>query len=358
MKRYKDIFNQIWDYQNLKTAHLNARRGKGWYREVKAVNENPELFLNALQEMIKTKTYRTSAYEKFTKTEGKKERVIFKLPYYPDRICQWAILQVIEKFLIKTLTADTYSAIPGRGIHLALAKLRKTLRKHPGETTYCLKIDVKKYYPSIDRTILKEKFARMFKDKDFLWLIGEIIDSSPEPTGIPIGNYVSQYCGNLYLSDFDHWVKETAGVKFYFRYMDDMLFLSDNKDYLRGLLERARAFLSNRLKLTVKDNWQIFPVATRGIDFVGYRVFPGFSLLRKSICRKFKNRVCSIHQRIDSGEAMTQNDWLSIQSYGGWLGHCDSHRLTKKYVKPLEPFMNEFYEVNIKSKGGKAHGIC
>jgi len=358
MKRHKNIFNKIWDYQNLQTAHKNARRGKGWYREVKEIDANPEQFLTALQGMIRDKTYRTSAYERFTKIEGKKEREIFKLPYYPDRICQWAILQVIEPHLIKTFTADTYSAIPGRGIHQALYKLRRVFRNYPEDTRYCLKIDVKKYYPNIDRAIMKEKFAKMFKDKDFLWLIGEIIDSSPEPNGIPIGNYVSQYCGNLYLSEFDHWVKETAKVRFYFRYMDDMLFMGRDKEYLRDLLGRVQSFLSERLNLKVKENWQIFPVSKRGVDFVGYRVFPGFSLLRKSICKKFKNRVCSIRQRIDSGESMTQNDWLSVQSYGGWLGHCDSHRLTEKYVKPLEPFMNEFYEVNIKSKGGKAHGIC
>lgn len=119
-----------------------------------------------------------------------------------------------------------------------------------------------------------------------------------------------------------------------------------------------REVLSDHLKLTVKDNWQIFPTSSRGIDFVGYRVFPSFSLLRKSICRKFKSKIHSIHRRIDSGGSMTQNDWLSVQSYGGWLGHCDSHRLTEKYVKPLEPFMNEFYEAKIKSKGGTKHGIC
>ncbi len=358
MKRHKNIFNKIWDYQNLQTAHKNARRGKGWYREVKEIDANPEQFLIALQGMIRDKTYRTSAYERFTKIEGKKEREIFKLLYYPDRICQWAILQVIEPHLIKTFTADTYSAIPGRGIHQALYKLRRVFRNYPEDTRYCLKIDVKKYYPNIDRAIMKEKFAKMFKDKDFLWLIGEIIDSSPEPNGIPIGNYVSQYCGNLYLSEFDHWVKETAKVRFYFRYMDDMLFMGRDKEYLRDLLGRVQSFLSERLNLKVKENWQIFPVSKRGVDFVGYRVFPGFSLLRKSICKKLKFRVCNIHQKIDAGNPMNQNDWLSIQSYGGWLGHCDSHRLVEKYLTPLEPFMNEFYEANIKSKGGNAHGIC
>lgn len=358
MKRVKDIFGQIWDYHNLQVAHMNAKRGKGWYKEVREVEENPEFFLLALQDMIRLKIYRTSEYERFIKRDGKKERVIFKLPYYPDRVCQWAILQVIEEHLIKNFTADTYSAIPGRGIHLALARLRKILRKHSSETTYCLKIDIKKYYPSVDRAILKDKFAKMFKDKDFLWLIGEIIDSSPESNGIPIGNYVSQYCGNLYLSEFDHWVKEVAGVRFYFRYMDDMLFLGNSKEQLRELLRRVEVFLNERLRLKVKENWQIFPVAKRGIDFVGYRVFPDFTLLRKSICQKFKKKVAAINRKLQGGGQISENDWLSVQSYGGWLSHCDSYRLKEKYLAPLKPFMEEFYKANIKSKGGIEHGIC
>ena len=116
MKGTGDLFSKICDMDNLKKAHKNAKKGKGWYREVKQVEKNLDKALKKLQESLIEHTYKTSDYEVFTKKEGEKEREIYKLPYYPDRICQWAILQVIEPYLLKTMTTDTYSAIPKRGI--------------------------------------------------------------------------------------------------------------------------------------------------------------------------------------------------------------------------------------------------
>lgn len=113
--------------ENLKLAHQNARKGKGWYQEVKMVDEDPEKYLGQLQEMLLNKTYNTSDYVTFIKHDSGKDREIFKLPYFPDRICQWAILQVIEPYLIKNLIKNTYSAIPGRGIHLALHDIDQTI---------------------------------------------------------------------------------------------------------------------------------------------------------------------------------------------------------------------------------------
>lgn len=116
MKRHDNLFDKIWDIDNLRLAHRNAKKGKGWYKEVKEIDKDPDKYLYELQAMFLNRTFHTSNYEVFYKTEGKKRRKIYKLPYYPDRIAQWAILQVIEPYIVKNLIADTYSAIPGRGI--------------------------------------------------------------------------------------------------------------------------------------------------------------------------------------------------------------------------------------------------
>ena len=229
------LWEAICDMENLKLAHQNAKKGKGWYAEVKMVDENPEYYLKLLQEMLLNHTYRTSEYTTFIKQDSGKERVIYKLPYFPDRICQWAILQVIEPILIRNFTDDTYSAIPGRGIHQAFTRIKKAVQNDVPGTQYCLKLDAKKYYPSINHNILKDKYRRLFKDNDLLWLLDEIIDSTPGDTGIPIGNYLSQYSGNFYLSSFDHWLKEVKGVKYYYRYMDDIVILASSKEYLHQL---------------------------------------------------------------------------------------------------------------------------
>ena len=122
--------------------------------------------------------YNKKINEIFYKKEGKKNRKIYKLPYFPDRICQWAILQVIEPCIINNLTADTYSAIPGRGIHKALFKLQDAMWNHTEDCRFCLKLDARHYYQSVNHELLKQKYARMFNDNDLLWLLNEIIDST------------------------------------------------------------------------------------------------------------------------------------------------------------------------------------
>ena len=338
MKRYSHpignnqvtLYEAICDIENLKLAHRNARKGKGWYKEVKMVDANPDIHLLQLQDMLINKTYHTSEYQTFTKTDGKKERLIYKLPYYPDRICQWAIMQVIEPILMRQFVRDTYSAIPKRGIHLCLKRVRKAMEDKQG-TQYCLKLDVKKYYPSIKHSILKDKYRKIFKDKNLLWLLDEIIDSTPEGEGVPIGNYLSQYSGNYFLSAFDHWIKEQMRVKYYFRYMDDIVILHGSKEYLHFLIPKIINYL--RIDgLTVKDNWQIFPTYTRGLDFVGYRIFDDFILLRKTTCLKMERKMRELAKK----EVLTESDSCSIASYLGWMKYCNSYRLQEKYIKPLK----------------------
>ena len=219
----------------------------------------------------------------------------------------------------------------------------------PG-TQYCLKLDAKKYYPSIDHNILKDKYRRLFKDNDLLWLLDEIIDSTPGDKGIPIGNYLSQYSGNYYLSSFDHWLKEVKGVKYYYRYMDDIVILASSKEYLHQLRKDIEEYFRTELKLSIKENWQVFPTFKRGIDFVGYRIFLGYSLLRKSTCKQMKAKMVRIRKKVESGQEMNFSEWCSINSYKGWLMHCDSYRLTMKYIDPIQKYADEYYIKNIKGK--------
>lgn len=351
MKRYGNLYSQIYDMENLRLAHKNAQKGKGWYKEVKMVNANPDYYLKILQESLMNKTYNTSEYETFVKNDSGKERLIYKLPYFPDRICQWAILQVIEPMLLKNFIPDTFSAIPGKGIHAALHRVENAIQNDVVGTQYCLKIDAKKFYPSINHDILKQKYRRLFKDKDLLWLLDEIIDSTPGDTGIPIGNYISQYSGNFYFSQFDHWIKENKHVKHYFRYMDDIVIFGKSKEELHQLRKEIDEYFKTKMKLKIKENWQIFPTFVRGVDFVGYRTFLNFKLLRKSTCKNFKRKMNKIKNKVKKGQQINYSNWCSINSYKGWLIHCDSYRLNQKYIKPLEFHANQYYLQYVKGKG-------
>lgn len=348
MKRHKNLYSKIYDMNNLRLAHYNAQKGKGWYKEVRMVNSNPEYYLEKLQESLINKTYKTSSYETFIKRDTGKERLIYKLPYYPDRICQWAILQVIEQILINNFIADTYSAIPERGIHKALHRVVNAIQKDVKGTQYCLKLDVKKYYPSIDHTILKQKYRKLFKDDDLIWLLDEIIDSTPGDVGIPIGNYISQYSGNFFLSEFDHWIKEEKRIKYYFRYMDDIVILHESKEHLHKLRKEIDFYFRKNLKLKMKENWQVFPTFERGIDFVGYRIFLNYILLRKSTCKTFKYKMKTIIKKLNNGKEMNYSEWCSINSYRGWLKHCNSYNLQMKYLEPLKKPARKYYIEKIK----------
>lgn len=384
----KDLFNSICSMDNLYRAYQNAKSGKGWYKEVKQIEKRPFYYLAGLQYMLKNHLFKTSEYEIFILNEGKKKRDVYKLPFFPDRIAQWAILQVIEPFLVANMTADTYSAIPGKGIQPIVNDLRgyyKTKRvdgkkkfvwvpsillSDEKNTRYCYKIDLHHYYQSINHEVLKQKFRKVFKDPELLWLLDEIADSintateedlielslsgeiEVDPnTGIPIGNYMSQYSGNFYLSSFDHWVKEELHVKHYYRYMDDVVIFASSKEELHEIHRKVTAYTRDYLHLNIKGNYQIFPTKVRGVDFVGYRFFGEYTLLRKSTAINFKRKMRACRKKMENNIPPTYSEWCSFNSYKGWLGNCNSYRLFKKYMEPLIEYMQNYYEREVKDHG-------
>lgn len=319
MKRLNNLFSQIVSIDNLTIADEKAQKCKAKQYGVNLHNKNKKENILNLHDILISKTYKTSEYDIFKVWEPK-ERDVYRLPYYPDRICHHAIMNVLEPVFVAVFTADSYSCIKGRGIHKASFNLRKALN-NTEETTYCLKLDIKKFYPNIDHDILKALLRRKIKDIDLLWLLDEIIDSAP---GLPIGNYLSQYLANFYLTYFDHYLKEDLKVKYYFRYADDIVILHHNKDYLKVHLKAIENYFKYLLKLEVKNNWQIFPVEKRGIDFVGYVHFHTHVRLRKSIKKRFARML---KKRPNKG---------SIASYNGWAKHCNSKNLMKKLLTNVQ----------------------
>lgn len=377
MKRYGFLFEKICDPDNLYQAFLNARRGKGWYDEVKLISERPWYYLAALREKLLSGEYQTSDYTMFLRKEGKKVREIYKLPFYPDRIVHWAILQIIEPIILKTFTNDTYSAIPGRGIHAAAKNLRHDLDSFPEEMKWTVKTDCHKFYQSITHDLLMDRFRRLFKDRKLLALLDEIVRSistcpaTPENieyysrwgpvtiierndleyiegVGIPIGNYLSQYEANYYLADFDHWLKEVMHAPFCYRYMDDEAICVGSKKRAHEILDAMTIYLDEHDHIRLKDNYQIFPTFIRGIDFVGYRFFKGYTLLRKSTATEMKRKLTHIIEKGESGEEISYHDYCCINSYDGWLKYCNGSNLRKKYIEPAMIYADQYHEAHLK----------
>lgn len=313
MKRIGNLYQNIISIENLNMADAIARKGKLKQYGIIQHDKNRARNLAELHLSLLYKTFITSQYTTFKVFEPK-ERLVYRLPYYPDRIVHHAVMNILEPIFVYVFTNDTYSCIKGKGIHAAARSVRKALKDVSG-TQYCLKLDIKKFYPSIDHNVLKSLLNRKFKDPDLLWLLGNIIDSAD---GIPIGNYLSQYFANFYLTYFDHWIKETKQVKYYFRYADDIVILAPDKQTLHRLLSDIRTYFEVNLKLKIKENYQVFPVTARGIDFVGYVFYHTHVLMRKSIKQSMARKLKKGHSP------------MSEAAYRGWAKHADTNHLLKK----------------------------
>lgn len=325
MKRISNIFQKIYDRANIELADDKARKCKRKRYGVRKHDERRAEDNDWLQTLLENGWYQTSKYTTF-KIYEPKEREIFRLPYYPDRITHHAIMNILEPIWKKIFTKNTYSCIKGRGIHALVKDLQSDLKNDIEGTTYCLKMDIHKFYPSITHSILKDIIKKKIKDKRLLGLLFEIIDSAD---GVPIGNYLSQYFANLYLAYFDHWVKEELKVKYYYRYADDIVLLGDSKDKLRSWLLAIKIYLTNVLNLSLKENYQIFPVESRGIDYVGYVFRHGYTKLRK----KMKQKIFKDIEAYKKGEISSEKLQKTLTAYFGWLKCCNSKNLLKKIYK-------------------------
>ncbi|MFH1121773.1 MAG: reverse transcriptase/maturase family protein [Bacteroidota bacterium] len=323
MKRIGNLYDKVCSLENLSLAFKKARQGKARQYGVKLFEKDAESNIAQLQAELLTGTYRTSDYSVFTIYDPK-EREIYRLPFR-DRIVHHAIMNIMEPIWNSIFIRHTYSCIKGRGIHDVLRNIKRDL-KDIENTTYCLKIDIRKFYPSVDHEILKDIIRKKVKDGKLLKLIDGIIDSAP---GVPIGNYLSQFFANLYLSYFDHWIKEQMVVKYFYRYADDMVILSASKEYLHAVLVEINHYLVNELNLNLKSNYQVFPVVSRGIDFVGYKFFHTHVLMRKSI----KKRLCRKAVKLNKKNIDEKEYRMRIAPWLGWAKHCNSKNLLNKVIK-------------------------
>jgi RNA-directed DNA polymerase len=331
VKRKGFIFQKICEKDNIVRAIYNSSKGKKKRRNVRRILKKSDCYAQEIQEMLMKKTYVPSGYqeEKIWDGANKKERIIYKPKYYPDQVIHWCLMQQIEPIIRRGMYYYNCASIPGRGIHYALQAVKKWLWEDRKHTKYCVKMDIKKFYPSIDQEVLKGQFRRKIKDKDTLWLIETIIDSHEQ--GLPIGNYTSQWFSNFYLEGFDHYVKEVLGVKYYIRYMDDFCLFGNNKKKLHRARVEVEKYLNEVLHVQVKDNWQLFRVDDRGVDFVGYRIFRDYCLLRKTTSLRIARRM----RKIRASEEMSYRDAAAIMSYLGWLKHGNAYNFTQKHISSV-----------------------
>jgi retron-type reverse transcriptase len=349
MKRLAGLWEPIVAFDNLLLDYRKARRGKGKKSAVADFSLRLEQELLTLQQALTTGDYHPGTYRQFTIYE-RKPRLISAAPFR-DRVVHHALLNVIEPPLDRRFIPDSYACRRGKGTHAAVACYQRWANRY----RYALKLDLARYFPSIDHAILKAKLRARIKDRRVLDLLDRIIDSSPtsqgpvfwfegddlltpleRPTGIPIGNLTSQFFANLYLDDLDHFIKETLRVKGYLRYVDDSVLLGDDKHRLhnlKGIISERLA--AERLRLHPRKA-QVMPVSA-GADLLGYRVFPGRCRLRNDNGHRFTRKLRRFARAYAAGRLAWDDFNPAVQSWIGHASHADTLALRRRIFSAI-PF--------------------
>ena len=331
MKRHGNLWDKIVSMENIKAAFIKAAHGKHSKPEVAIVENNLDYYLKKIKEMLDNGTFTTSKY-RIERIFEPKERLIYILPFFPDRIIHHAIMNVIEPIWDNLFIFDSYACRKGKGPHKGSTKCVKMTMNNK----YCLKCDISKYYPSINHNALKRIVEHKIKDRRVLDIIFDVIDSIPGETNVPIGNYMSQWLGNLYLNELDSFVKHTLHFKDYLRYCDDFCFFSNSKKELHNVANLILDFVTNHLLLRF-SKMDLFKT-TRGVDFLGYRHFyNGKILVRKSTAKNMMRYVKEIPHLINKGLMTPYTAECRLASVKGWISHANAYNLNK-YMK-LEEMM-------------------
>jgi len=322
MRRHGRLWKRIIDIDNIYYAYKLARKGKSWQDTIKRFDRNFDENLFAIQNLLISKTFMTSKYKEEIIYEPKK-RVIYKLPFNPDRIVQHALMNMVEPIWDAMFIRDSYACRKNKGIHAGSRRTMEFVRKNK----YCLKMDISKFYPSVDHDILYEIVQKKIKCRDTLWLIKDIIYSFPGGKNVPIGNYTSQWFGNLYLNELDQFLKHEQKVKYYIRYCDDFCLFHNDKGWLNKMSDKIRRFLHSKLKLEL-SKCDLFPVS-RGVDFLGYRHFPKYILVRKSTAKRIRRRLKRLPELLAKGRITVDQFRSSLASTMGWLKWVNTYNLRK-----------------------------
>lgn len=348
----KNLYPAIYDFAALEAAYRRARRGKRDRPEVQRFEQDLEGELIQLQNELIWGTYRSGAYHLFRVYEPK-ERLVAALPFR-DRVVQHALVAVIEPLWERRFIADSYACRPRRGLHKAADTVQRRLRhlaqRERGQgKVYALKGDIARYFPSIDHAVLKELLRRHIACPRTLALCDTIIDAELDvaavtrepfdaptrPRGLPIGNLTSQLWANVYLHELDKFVKHTLKARHYARYMDDFILLHPDKAWLHAARGRIEAFLWTQLRLRTNTKTQIFPIRHwhgRGLEFVGYRLWPYHRRLRRESIQRISRSLRRLQRWYAAGLVSWGRVGQSIQSWVAHARHADTWGLRRKLL--------------------------
>ncbi|MBI5060721.1 MAG: hypothetical protein HZB67_00225 [Candidatus Aenigmarchaeota archaeon] len=340
------LYDQLCLMKNLRKAYKKARRGKGirWY--VGEFENDLEKNLLQLQKELRKQTYEPRPMKTFT-IRDPKTRVI-SASAFRDRVVHHALCNIIEPIFDKMFIYDSYANRKGKGIHAALKRFDKFVRKVSSNGNllpdakdenqiygYALKADIRHYFDSVDHEVMMQTINRKIKDKKVLWLIRKILDNHrTEGKGMPIGNLTSQFFANVYLNELDYFVKHGLKAKYYIRYVDDFVILGVSKEKLEFYKAAISEFLKT-IKLELHPQKSNVVPLRKGIRLLGFRVFYKHKLLKKSNIRLVNRKIEKFVEMYIAGTISRNEINKKIDGWNAYAMHGNTYNLRRTIMKKI-----------------------
>ena len=317
-------------YEKLMQAHIKSRKGKGYRNEIIKFNLKQEEYIIWLLEQLKTKKYKHGGYTTFYVTEPKLRKI--EKSKYIDRIVhRWVVDNFLEPAFVPQFISTSYACLKNKGMHKACLDVQKTMKhcKKIWNNYYIIKMDVRKYFDSIDKNILYKIISKKIQDEKLLKVIKQIIYSTEGAKGQPIGNYTSQVFANIYLNEIDQYIKHKLHIKYYFRYLDDSIVIEKEKQQAINVLEKISKFLEENLQLKLNKKTQIFK-GKQGVNFCGYKINEYRMKIRDKGKRKLKNKVKKLKQQVKNGVITSKEAKKYLAGHLGYLKIANVNNLKKE----------------------------
>jgi len=330
MKRAGNLYESIADTDNLRLAFIKAKRGEEAKPDVYRYSQEVEKRLLDLRKSILAEDIKPGDYRFFPIYEPK-ERLICAAPF-GDRVFHHAIINVCHPVFERFQISDSYATRIGKGQYVALERAKVFQHSFPW---FC-KLDIRKYFDSIDHVLLLHLLSKRFKDKRLLSLFSKLIDSYhvSDAKGLPIGNLTSQYFANFYLAHADHYIKEILKAPAYVRYMDDMVFWGSDKKELINRRNDFISFLIDHLHLTVKPD--CMNRSGKGLPFLGYVLFENMVRLNKHSKQRFFTKMSSYNRLLNSGKWHQKEFADHVLPLVAFTLYANTHELRCKHLNRME----------------------
>ncbi len=346
MKVYKNLHWSIISPDALFSAWEIFKRDKRNRIDVEEFEKNLERHIFQLHRDLESGAYRHGPYEGFWINDPTRRRIHKAL--VRDRVLHHALFRVLNPIFEPTFIPASFSCRVGKGTHKGFAYLTNALRAVSQNNTrpcFVLKCDVRKFFDSVDHTTLRGILEKRILDPDTRNLLREIISSystgfnererereskNAERKGVPIGNLTSQLFANVYLNELDQFVKHTLRVKYYARYTDDFVIVSESRKYLYALIPQIADFLTNHLHLSLHPDKVFIRKYIQGVDFLGYVSLPHHTQIRTKTKRRIFRKMRAKAEAFARGDTTEESFKGTLNSYLGALSHADAYRLEEE----------------------------